>query len=203
MGIRADKAKGVAVATMRENAGTINKLADQIVDDWVAGDDFSVALERASGQLVEEVAERYSDRIRNALRRAGLQVEDGDVLTPDKIREIVAEQAGIDLGDLQADGIVTGMDRLLSKKLSAMIGIEVTTIADGAALKAALEVGLKEALLNGTAERLITGVLRKRARAAATWAREGVTNKADRDRLTRRAYMIEYANTHSQVWVPK
>ncbi len=203
MGVRTDKAKDLAVATMRENAGTINKLTDQIIDDWVAGDDFGVALERASGQLVEEVAARYSDRIRNALRRAGLQVEEGEVLTPDKIKEIVGQQAGIDFQDLQADGIVAGMDRLLSKKLSAMIGIEVTTVADGAALRGAVEVGLKEALLNGTAERLITEVLRKRARSAATWAREGVTNKADRERLERRAYQIAYAETHSQVWVPK
>lgn len=203
MGIRTDKAKDLAIATMRENSGTINRLADQIVDDWVAGDDFSTALERARGQLVEEVAARYSDRIRNALRRAGLQIEDGEILTPDKIKEIVGLQAGIDFQDLQADGIVAGMDRLLSKKLSGMIGIEVTTIADGNALKGAVELGIRDALLNGTAERLITDVLRKRARAAATWAREGVTNKKDRERLERRAYQIEYAKTHSQVWIPK
>lgn len=203
MGVRTDKAKGIAVATMRENSGTINRLADQIVDDWVDGQDFSVALERARSELVEEVAGRYSDRIRNALRRAGLQVEEGDILTPDRIKEIVGEQAGIDFDDLQAGGVVSGMDRLLAKRLSSMIGIEVTTVADGAALRAALEVGIKEALLNGTAERIISSVLERRARAAATWAREGVKNKADRARLERRAYQIEYAKTHSQIWVEK
>ena len=203
MGVRTDKARAVVVATARENAGTVNRMVDSLIDHWVEGDDLNTAWEKVQDEVVQEVSERYSARIARALRRAGLQVADDDVLTPDRVRELISEQAGIDLQELSVEGVLEGIDHLASAKLSAAVGMPIDTMLTAEGFKQAIGAAVMEALRNGTAEAIIGDLLVKRARKAAQWKRENVTDPADQKRLEHRARQHKYAAKHSQMWVPK
>lgn len=200
---RMARMKALGIATARENAGMAQDIVDLVFDNYAAGADWADCIEAAKEELARRALERYGDKIRAALRRAGLDYPDDQELTPDGIKEVVARQSGLDLDELTGDGVKRAIDGLLSARLSAALGVDVPTVLDTSAMKLAVEAAVKASIANGTAERLLTAGLTRAARKLVTFKRAGINAKADQKRTMQRWYQKRYARTHSQIWVPR
>lgn len=145
-------------------------------------------------RIVQRGIDRYSDKITAAMRRGGVDMEDGEQLTEDKLRDILAEQMGVardTLDGLNQDTILAEIDREASAKLSGALGFDVGSVLDADALAASIEAGLAErmeAMLDGQVEKYLPVETLKRLRVAATWARSGLDRRTVQNALAQRAW---------------
>ncbi|MDM0119024.1 hypothetical protein [Variovorax arabinosiphilus] len=200
---RASRLKTLGIATARDNAGMAQDIIDLVIDNYTDGASWEDSVNAAKDELQRRALERYGPNIRAALRKAGLNFPDERELTPDAVKELVAEQSGLDIDNLTGDGVADAIDGLLSQRLTAVLGVPIQSVLNAEGLKAAVEAGVKEAVANGTAERLLTAGLTKAARRAATWRRAGITEKVEQRKVLNAWYQKKYARKHQQVWIPR
>lgn len=145
-------------------------------------------------RIVQRGIDRYSDKITAAMRRGGVDIEDGEPLTEDKLRDILAEQMGVakeTLDGLNSESILAEIDREASARLSDALGFDVGSLLDADALAANIEAGLTERLegmLDEQIERYLPAATIKRLRVAATWARSGLDKRTVQNTLAQRAW---------------
>ena len=145
-------------------------------------------------RIVQRGIDRYSDKITAAMRRGGVDIEDGEQLTENKLRDILAEQMGVakeTLDGLNPETVLAEIDRQASEKLSDALGFDVGSILDAEALAANIEAGLSERLetmLGDEIERYLPAATIKRLRVAATWARSGLDRRTVQNTLAQRAW---------------
>lgn len=197
---RLSRGKSLAIATARENSAMVQDVFDNVVDNYTAGASWEDSVNAAMEPLKERAIERYGPRIRAALRRAGLEFPDDMVLSVESVQDLLSEQSGLDIEALTGEGVADAIDTLLSKRLSETLGVPITSVLNAEGLKTAVEAGVRQAIENGTAERLITAGLSKAARRLATWKRNGVPEREEQQRILHGWYQKKYARTHRQVW---
>lgn len=191
------KFKALAIATKRANAGMAGDILDAIADAYFEqGMDLSDAIASVQDQLVQAAIDRYSDKIRAALARAGLDVE-GE-LSLDAIKNAIIEKTGLELTDLTPDAMAQAVDTLAAGRLSEELGIEVASIAGGN-LAEAITSGVAQALADGRASQLVGRQLTKQARDAMTWKRAAI-GPDDQKRIPQRVYQKRYRRHHVEVW---
>lgn len=147
-------------------------------------------------QLVQMAIDRYSDKIRAALGRAGLDV-DGE-LTIESIKAAVIEKTGLELSDLSPDAMVAAVDQLAARRLSDELGVEVATLAGGG-LADAVRSGVRQSLADGKVPRILGRQLSGQVRAAMTWKRGGF-DPLDRKRIMGKVYQKRYRRHNVEVW---
>lgn len=145
-------------------------------------------------RIVQRGIDRYSDKITAALRRGGVDIEDGERLTEDKLRDIFAEQSGIakdKLDSLNSETILAEVDREASERLSDALGFDVGSIRDAEALAANIEAGLQakvESMLEDQLEKYLPQKMIARLRARATWQRRGLDPRTVQNTLAQRSW---------------
>ena len=155
--------------------------------------------EAVKGELVDLAIQRYSGNIAAMLRKGGFDVEDGAELTAESITALVSQRTGLDLSDLSEDGIKRAVDKLASERLSAYLGITVTTVLDVDSLKQQIEDAVAESISNGTALKLISRQIRSRASTAATFTRAGYSQE-DRRKLFMQIAQTKWRRLNKLVW---
>lgn len=194
------KRKALGIMTGRANAGLRNDIIEQIADAYfVDGLSMQEAIDQVQDALVQKALDRYSDKIRAALARAGLTVE-GD-LTLESITAAIAEKSGLEITDLSPDGMVTATDKLAAKRLSAELGIEIASVMQGS-LEQSLIEGVRSGLQNGSIP-LVGARLTKQARAEMTWRREGFENAEERRKVNNAIYQKRYRRRNKEVWITR
>ncbi len=196
---RASKTKALAVATVRENKGMAGDVLEEVAGLYFEqGMPFEDALESVKESLIQKAVDRYSDKIRSALQRAGLDLPEG-ALTLDGIKAAIIEKSGLEMNDLTPEAMVGGIDKLASSSLSRATGIPIASVADGQALGDIIKAGVRTAIDNGTAEKLIMGGLSQKARAVVTWRKNGFDPEAEK-KAKNAYYQKRYRRSHKLVW---
>lgn len=191
------KYKALAISTARANGGMAGDILDAIADAYFEGGmDLGAAIASVQDQLVQAAIDRYSDKIRAALARAGLEVE-GE-LSLESIKAAIIEKTGLDLADLTPDAMVAAVDQLAARRLSDELGIEVASIAGGN-LGEAIRAGVAQSLADGRTSKLLGRELTNKARAAMTWKRQGI-GELDQKRIPQKVYQKRYRRHHVEVW---
>lgn len=143
--------------------------------------------------LTDKAIERYSDKIGALFRRAGIDVEDGEVFTPERLGEIFEQQTGIpadSIGDLSPEVVLEAIDRDISAKLSEELGFEIDSVFNGDALAQALQDGIDTKIeeLEGNLEKYLDAAKIRNLRRKATWARSGLDARTVQNCLAQRAW---------------
>lgn len=191
------KFKALAISTARANGGMAGDIMDAIADAYFEGGmDLGAAIASVQDQLIQSAIDRYSEKIRSALSRAGLDVE-GE-LTLESIKAAIIEKTGLELSDLSPDAMATAVDQLAARRLSDELGIEITSIAGGN-LGEAIRSGVAQSLADGRTSKLLGRQLTNQARAAMTWQRQGI-GEQDQRRIPQRVYQKRYRRRNVEVW---
>lgn len=143
--------------------------------------------------LTEKAIERYSEKIGAMFRRAGIDVEDGEIFTPERLGEIFEEQTGIpadSIGDLTPEIVLEAIDRDISGKLSAELGFEIESVFNGDALAQALQQGIDAKIeqLEGNIEKYLDAATIRNLRRKATWSRSGLNARTVQNCLAQRSW---------------
>lgn len=192
------KIKALAVNTARANAGLINEIIDATLDQWMAGEDFDSCLTSAQSQIADAALNRHGEKVRAGLARVGLEVQ-GDTLSAAAIAEAVSKKSGLEIDDFSPDGILRAVDRMIAYRLSEVSGVKIDSVI-GEDLPTVIKSAVRAALRSGTAKKLITHMLDRRARTVATLRRLG-SDKAEYKKLRNRAYQSEWRKRYKQQWV--
>ena len=176
------------IFTDRARKGVENNLADIILDAPDGG-----VTDAVIEELTNRTIERYSDKIGALFRRAGIDVEDGELFTPERLGQIFEEQTGItagSIGELNSEIVLEAIDRDISQKLSEELGFQIGSVFDGDALVLALQDGIdaKIEALEGNIDKYLDAATIRNLRRKATWARSGLDPKTVQNCLAQRAY---------------
>lgn len=173
----------------RAGEGVENNLADIILDAPNGG-----VTDAVIEELTNRTIDRYSDKIGALLRRGGIDIEDGERLTPERLGQIFEEQSGIavnTIGDLNPDAVVAAIDKEASDRLSEALGFDVGSVFDGDALAAAIQAGLQEkieSMLDDELEKYLPAATLRMLRRRATWQRSGLDPKTVQNALAQRTW---------------
>ena len=179
----------------RAGEGVENDIANAILDALT--NDSSV-VDGVVEVVLDAAIERYSDKLTAALRRAGVEIEDGAVMDVETITELVSRFSGFEIEDLSADGIIAAVDAKLVERLQAALGVTVSTVINTDVLLSDLEAAAVEAFESG-AGGLVSRAMYARARAAATWARAGY-GQGERKAVQNALNQRRYRKSNVEVW---
>lgn len=197
----AKKTRQIGIAVGRAAKAVTNDIFDKLSDAYFdQGMDFSDAWDSVKDDFTAEAIERFGAKIRAALSRAGLEFAEGVPLTIDAIKAAVIEKVGLDIDDLTTENIIGALDANMAARLSDATGLELTTVASGVGLGDMVRAGIKDALENGRAEKIMTGSLSMVARKDVTWKRRGF-DAEKRKRAMNALYQKRYRRKNKQVWV--
>ena len=199
-GERASRLKALGVETLRDNSGMVRDVVDLVIDRYMEGATFADALGAVQDELAARAIARYGDAIRAALRRAGFDVPDGTELDAATIADLVREKTGLQFASLDSASVIEYVDKEMAARVTALTGVPVSSVYNAQTLMQEMKDGVREAIKNGTAERLLTQGMSVAARRVATWRRYGYTTKESRRKAMQRLYAKRYAETHRQVW---
>lgn len=194
---RAQRAKSLAVNTLRANSGLINDIIDSVIDQWIGGADFESCINAAQDQIATAALASHGSKVRAALGRAGIDM-DAVELSPESIGEAIKKKSGLDISDWSPTGILEAVDKLLARRISSETGIQITSVV-GANLTDQLKAGVRLALRSGEAKRLLGTLLDRKARRLATLKRLS-SNSAEFKKVRNRKYQAKWRETHKLVW---
>ena len=174
----------------RVGDGAARDIVDAVLD--ALRDDTPVS-DAVLDVLTDKVIERYSNKIGALFRRAGIDVEDGELFTPERLGQIFEEQTGIpvgSIGELNSEMVLQAIDRDISQKLSEELGFQIGSVFDGDALVLALQDGIEAKIeaLEGNIDKYLDVATIRNLRRKATWARSGLDPKTVQNCLAQRAY---------------
>lgn len=144
-------------------------------------------------RIVQRGIDRYSDKITAAMRRGGVDIEDGEILTPERLSEILEKQTGVavdKISELTPDMVIEAIDREVSKKLSDELGFQIDSVFNGDALAQSLQAGIDAKIeeLEGNLEKYLDAATIRNLRRKATWARSGLDARKVQNCLAQRAW---------------
>lgn len=180
----------------RVDAGTVLDLFERIWDLHSAGMSLDDAF---SDVMADEIIQKYRPKIAAALRAKGVPIEDDDTLDGPTLLRIVNERAGLEIAAWTPDAVRVGLDAYMSRRLSAVLGVEVASVQDIAAVKQSLLDAAGAAVVSGRANHFISKMQIKKMRVAKAWKDGGVPVE-DRAVTLSRWYQKKYRRTHKGVW---
>lgn len=196
---KAARTKALAVATLRANEGMANDVLDQVSDGYFnQGLNLEDALYAVQDSLVQRAIDRYSDKIRAALSRAGLELGDGP-LSLESIKQAVILKTGLEIDDLNPESMMQAVDKIASARLSEATGVPIESVMSGQGLGEQIKAGIRASIDNGSAEKILMKGLSAAARAAVTWKRHGF-DEAAKKKAMNAYYQKRYRRTHRMVW---
>ena len=184
------------IAVRRADSGLALDMARNIYESIKDGGEVSEAVR---DEMVNQAIERFTPHVAAALRRAGIDVPEGEKLSLETIRQIINAKTGLDIEELTEESIAQAVDAKMAARLSEVLGVEVSTVLDAETLKEEVKAGALEAIQSGRATKLISAAMIRAVRAAATWKRAGVPVD-ERRKYLQRWYAKKYRRTHRQVW---
>lgn len=190
---------GLKIRRLRVDKGSWNDLIDAAYENYKARGRESIK-EAFSEAIADKVLQRYQVKIAAGFRRAGVEIEDGEPLTAEKLLTIIKDRTGLEINNLSPEGVMSAVDRLLSERLSAAMGVTVTTVFDRQAMMAAMDESVKQAIRDGRAAEFIGKHAMRAARKYATFKRRGIESPEDHRRIMLAWYQKKYRRTHRLVW---
>lgn len=190
---------GLKIRKLRVDKGSWNDLIDAAYENYKARGRESIK-EAFSEAIADKVLQRYQVKIAAGFRRAGVEIEDGEPLTAEKLLTIIKDRTGLEINNLSPEGVMSAVDRLLSERLSAAMGVTVTTVFDRQAMMEAMEESVKQAIRDGRAAEFIGKHAMRAARKYATFKRRGIESPEDHRRIMLAWYQKKYRRTHRLVW---
>lgn len=190
---------GLKIRKLRVDKGSWNDLIDAAYENYKARGRESIK-EAFSEAIADKVLQRYQVKIAAGFRRAGVEIEDGEPLTAEKLLTIIKDRTGLEINNLSPEGVMSAVDRLLSERLSAAMGVTVTTVFDRQAMMAAMDESVKQAIRDGRAAEFIGKHAMRAARKYATFKRRGIESPEDHRRIMLAWYQKKYRRTHRLVW---
>ena len=190
---------GLKIKKLRVDKGSWNDLIDAAYENYKARGRESIK-EAVAEAIADKVLQRYQVKIAAGFRRAGVEIEDGEPLTAEKLLTIIKDRTGLEINNLTPEGVMSAVDRLLSERLSAAMGVTVTTVFDRQAMMAAMDESVKQAIRDGRAAEFIGKHAMRAARKYATFKRRGIESPEDHRRIMLAWYQKKYRRTHRLVW---
>lgn len=190
---------GLKIRKLRVDKGSWNDLIDAAYENYKERGRESIK-EAFSEAIADKVLQRYQVKIAAGFRRAGVEIEDGEPLTAEKLLTIIKDRTGLEINNLSPEGVMSAVDRLLSERLSAAMGVTVTTVFDRQAMIAAMDESVKQAIRDGRAAEFIGKHAMRAARKYATFKRRGIESPEDHRRIMLAWYQKKYRRTHRLVW---
>lgn len=190
---------GLKIRKLRVDKGSWNDLIDAAYEHYKERGRESIK-EAFSEAVADKVLQRYQVKIAAGFRRAGVEIEDGEPLTAEKLLTIIKDRTGLEINNLTPDGVMSAVDRLLAERLSEALGVTVTTVFDRQAMMAAMEESVKQAIRDGRAAEFIGKHAMRAARQYATFKRRGIESPEDHRRIMLAWYQKKYRRTHRLVW---
>lgn len=188
----------IKLARERVKAGAWNDVLEGAWERYNAG-----GRESLQGAFAEEMADRavqrYDGKIRAMFARGGVEIEEGQPLTAASIAAILSDKTGLQIDDIKPETIAGAIDRELSKKLSDVLKVPVSTVLDKERLLADVKEGVRLAIEDGRAADLLSRALVHSARVYATWKRRGIEAQ-EQARIRNAAAQKKYRRTHRLVW---
>lgn len=181
----------------RAKAGTAFDIAEQAFDAYSNGVPLS---QFAAEELANRAIERYQIHILAGLRRAGVDLEEGEVLNAQTLLRIIRDKTGIDIVSLTPAAVVDAVQSQVSARMSDVLGVEVQGITSAESLKTALIDAAKYAVTTGRANQLINATVIRKLRSLKTWKTSGV-DPEQKKKMLNRWYQKKYRRTHKEVWV--
>jgi len=181
----------------RANLGNSLDLAEHYWDLHQAGLSWTDA---ASQIVAEKAVERYQGHLVAAFNRYGIPLGDDGVITVEVLRQTIENRTGMQISSLTPDSVLQAVDGQMSRELSDYLGVELTTVTNAGAIKAALIESAKQAVVSGRATKLISKAMIRQARKVKTFKAQGVDTN-DRDKLLNRAYQKKYRQRFKEVWI--
>lgn len=184
------------INTDRASAGLALDFARNVYGAIKEGGDVGPAVR---DEMVRQAIARFTPHVAAALRRAGLDVPDGEPLNIETIIAAINAKTGLDIQTMDPDGIAAAVNDRIASRLSEVLGVTVTNVTDAAALREEVKAAALEAIQSGRANALVSAATIRKVRKAATWARAGVAPD-DRRRWLSRWYAAKYRVNNKLVW---
>ena len=185
------------VSRLRVNRGAVNDLIDRAYENYKENgrESWSEAFKESAADMV---IARYEVKIRNGFARAGLTLPEGE-LGQDELLQVVRDQTGLDIYNLNPDAVMQAVDRLLSNRLSQALGVNVSTVMDRDAMIASINASVVEAIRSGRAGKWLSGKAYRAARKMRTLRSRGVTEETW-EILDARRRQKKFRRTHHLQW---
>lgn len=193
---KAVKTKSLAVATLRANEGMANDILEEVATLYFEGLSLQEAIDVTQDRLAQKAFERYGEKIRAALARAGLEVGE---LSIESIKQAVIDKSGLDMDDLTPESMLKAVDVIVSARMSEATGVPISSVMNGGELAEQIKAGVRASIENGTAEKILLKGMSAAARAAVTWRRNGFDEGAQKKAMNA-YYQKRYRQTHRLVW---
>lgn len=186
------------VKHMRVDKGSINDLIDAAWEKYKEGGRESI-LDAFTEAAADRAIGRYEEKIRAGFRRGGIELPDG-ALTMQTMQGIIGEQTGLELQGLSADSIVAAVDKLLSKRLSQALGVQVATVMDKDAMLDSINAAVLQAIKSGRAGEFVNRHAMHAARRYMAYKKAGVDPEAG-PKINARKRARKYRKTHKLAWM--
>ena len=186
------------VKHMRIDKGSINDLIDAAWEKYKEGGRESIR-DAFTEAAADRAIGRYEEKIRAGFRRGGIELPDG-ALTMQTMQGIIGEQTGLELQGLSADSIVAAVDKLLSKRLSQALGVQVATVMDKDAMLESINAAVLQAIKSGRAGEFVNRHAMHAARRYMAYKNAGVAPDAA-PVIGARKRARKFRKTHKLVWL--
>jgi superfamily II RNA helicase len=183
----------------RAKAGSLFDVYESIRDKMEAGQTLSEAGQEA---LADRVVQRYSTHIKAAFRKYNFNLQDDEVLDSQTLVRCINEKSGMDIRSLTPDGVLAGVDKMISGRMSELLGVEVTTLTNLEAAKQSLINAAVQSVRSGRASALISKAMIKKIKEKKTWRDNGVSEVKSQAMLNA-WYQKKFRRTHVGVWREK
>lgn len=183
----------------RAKAGSLWDAYESIRDKMEAGQTVPEAVQEA---LADRVVQRYSLHIKAAFRKYNFNMQDDEVLDAQTLVRCINEKSGMDITSLTPDGVLAGANRMLSARMSDLLGVPVSSIDNINAAKQSLINAAVQAVQSGRATSIISRALIKKIKEKKTWRANGVTQAKSKAMLSA-WYQKKFRRSHVGVWREK
>jgi hypothetical protein len=157
------------------------------------------AWEGVAGGVVDSLILLHQEKIAAALRRAGLDVGDNDVLNEASILAMVNKKTGLDIQSFSPDAIADAVAKSISREVSERIGFDVD-LTNG--IDAALDDIAAKAALSGRVNKVVSPAIARRLKDTAVAAAAGCSVD-DVRRVRKNFNQRQYNHSVSTVWVDR
>ena len=170
----------------------------QIVEKVEA--DYAQRRDTGWSSVADWMLARFGGHVGAAMRRGGIEVEDGQPITLESLAELIRARSGLDIKELSADGVSKAVEERLARALSEQLGVPVTQVFDADALRAQVKAGLLEHLTRGGGAGILTYATTHRVRDTAALLAAG-KEPSDKQKAQARLRQRKYRRTHKLQWI--
>lgn len=198
----ASKKKALRVAVSRAAAGLTRDILDRLSDAYFdQGLSLGDAFQSVQDDIANDAIGRYSEKIRAALGRAGLDLPAGEALTIQSIESGICDKLGLQVGELSAESITAALDDGIAARLSEAVGFPIESVLSGVGIGDQIRAGVTQAIAEGRENKRFLGATVHGAQSVMTWQRRGFETPEKRKKALSAIYQKRYRRTHKEVWL--